>query len=80
MCLIWLGQEVPTQEFSETDIIRGAKLEDGILGVVFPLMDGVFSPCAKDTLAPQFGSPFTLADTSVAEREHAYHETASVAH
>ena len=57
VCLIWLGQEAPTQELSETDIIRGAKLEDGILRVVFPLMDGVFSPCAKDTSAPRFGSP-----------------------
>ena len=55
VCLIRLGQEAPTQELSETDIIRGAKLEDGILRVVFPFMDGVFSPCAKNTSALRFG-------------------------
>ena len=57
LCLIWLVQEAHTQEFSETDIIRGAKLEDGILRVVLPLMDGVFSPCAKGESATRFGSP-----------------------
>lgn len=57
VCSVWLGQEEPTQELSETDSIRGAKLEVGILGVVVPLMDGVFSPCATDTSASLFGSP-----------------------
>lgn len=57
MCSVWLGQEAPTQELSETDNIRGAKLEVGSLGVVVPLMDGVFNPCAKDTSALLFGSP-----------------------
>lgn len=57
MCSVWLGQEAPTQELSETDNIRGAKLEVGSLGVVVPLMDGVFNPCASDTSALLFGSP-----------------------
>lgn len=51
------GHEAPTQELSETDSIRGAKLEIGILGVLVPLKDGVFSPCAADTSAPLFGCP-----------------------
>ena len=42
--LDWLSKEISTQELSETDNMRGAKLEVGILGVVVPLMDGVFSP------------------------------------
>lgn len=44
VCSIWLSQESPTQELSETDNIRGAKLELGILGVMVPLMDGEFRP------------------------------------
>ena len=54
--LVRLCREAPTQELSETDNIRGAKLEAGILSVVVPLMDGVFSPCGIDTSAPLFGS------------------------
>ena len=57
VCSFWLGQQAPTQELSETDKIRGAKLEVGILGVFVPLMDGVFSPCAMDTSALLFNFP-----------------------
>ena len=40
--------EVPrTQELSEIDIIRGANADVGILGVIVPLIEGVFSPCAQ---------------------------------
>ena len=45
--LEWLSREISTQELSETDNMRGAKLEVGILGVVVPLMDGVFSPYSR---------------------------------
>lgn len=36
-----------TQELSEIDIIRGANADVGILGVIVPLIEGVFSPCAQ---------------------------------
>ena len=52
-----LSQEVLTQELSETDNTRGEKLEVGILGVMVPLMDGVFIPCATETSALSFCSP-----------------------
>lgn len=40
--------EVPrTHELSEIDIIRGANADVGILGVIVPLIEGVFSPCAQ---------------------------------
>ena len=68
---------------SETDNMRGAKLEVGTLGVVVPLMEGVFSPCAKETSAPLFGSPQAvqhMSETSFAERKWAYHEAAPVAY
>ena len=55
--MVWLGVKVPTQELSETDRIRGAKLDAGILGVVAPFNDGVFSPYTKDTSAPLLDSP-----------------------
>ena len=42
--LNWPSKGISTHELSETDNMRGAKLEVGILGVVIPLMDGVFSP------------------------------------
>ena len=83
VCLIWVCWEAPTQELSETDNIRGAKLEVGILGIVVPLIDGVFNPCAMDTSAPLFGSPQTaqcMNEISVDEQDQAYHEAASVAH
>lgn len=83
VCLAWLDQEAPTQELSETDNIRGAKLEVGILGVVVPLMDGVLSPCATNTLAPLSGSPQPVQgmhEIFIAERKQAYHEAASIAH
>ena len=82
VCSAWLDQEVPTQELSETDNIRGAKLEVGILGVVVPLMDGVLSPCAANTLAPLSGSPQffqVMYEICNAKRKQAYHEAASIA-
>ncbi len=83
MCSVWLVREEPTQELSETDNIRGAKLELGILGVLVPLMDGVFSPCATDSLASLLGSAQIaqhVKKISGAEGRQAYHEAASVAH
>lgn len=83
VCSVWLGQEARTQELSETDSIRGAKLEIGILGVVVPLMDGVFSPYAADTSAPRSGSPRvgqSMSEFPFADRKQAYHEATSVTH
>ena len=57
--LDWLSQEIPTQELSETDNMRGAKLEVGILGVVVPLMDGVFSPYSRH-VSTELRLPSTL--------------------
>ena len=71
-CSGWLDQEAPTQELSETDNIRGAKLEMGILGVMVPLVDGAFSPCATNTSAPLSGSPQSVQgmyEMSIAERK-----------
>ena len=42
-----LAEEPRTQELSEIDIIRGANADVGILGVIVPLIEGVFSPCAQ---------------------------------
>ncbi len=83
MCSVWLVREEPTQELSETDNIRGAKLELGILSVLVPLMDGVFSPCATDSLALFSGAAQIsqhMDKISGAEGRQAYHEAASVAH
>ncbi len=48
----WRTQWLHTQELSEIDSIRGAKVEVGILGVEVPLTDGVFSPCATVVSEP----------------------------
>ena len=83
VCSVWLGPEEPTQELSDTDNIRGAKLEVGILGVVVPVLDGVFSPCATDMSASLFGSLRIvqyMMGISVAEGKQVYHEAASIAH
>ena len=81
--MVWLGLKVRTQELSETDTIRGAKLEAGILGVVVPLMDGVFCPYAKDTSAPLSDSSrivHYMSETSGKTRKQMYHEATPVAH
>ena len=83
MCSAWPDQEALTQELSDTDNIRGAKLEVGILGVLVPLMDGAFRPCATETSARLLRSPQIvqhMSGISFAERKQAYHETVSVAH
>ena len=43
----WLAEVPHTQELSEIDIIRGANADIGILGVIVPLIEGAFSPCAQ---------------------------------
>ena len=35
-----------TQELSDIEISRGANVEVGILGVIVPLIEGVFNPYA----------------------------------
>lgn len=86
LCSVRLIQGAPTQELSETDNIRGAKLEVDVLGVLVPLMDGVFSPCATEASAPLFRSapivPIVehMSDVCIVERKQAYREAASIAH